>query len=177
MSDNSSFLGRFARSLWYVVIYDMLRLALELLPNHSVFNRVRGACLGIFFASVDGGLMIARGCTLVMVRNLHVGRDVYIAHGVWINATGGVSLGDGVVLSPGVVVASTRHNFVNGRVSLEASSNAPIVIGAGSWVASNAVVTMDVSIGEGVVIGACSVVTGDLESGGFYAGLPARSIC
>ena len=52
----------------------------------------------------------------------------------------------------------------------------PPKIGHDVWIASNCMVLQGVTIGDGAIIGGGSVVTKDVESGWFYAGIPAKKI-
>lgn len=52
----------------------------------------------------------------------------------------------------------------------------PITIGSNCWLASNVVVIGGVTIGEGCVIGAGSVVTRDIPANSLAAGNPCRVI-
>ena len=45
------------------------------------------------------------------------------------------------------------------------------------FVGANSTILADVHIGSNVIIGACTLVTKDLESGFVYAGVPAKKIC
>jgi putative colanic acid biosynthesis acetyltransferase WcaF len=51
-----------------------------------------------------------------------------------------------------------------------------IVVGRHAWVAARAIVHMGVSVGEGCVIGAGSVVTRDMPAWTVCAGNPCRPI-
>src|SRR5690606_34901818 len=115
-------------------------------------------------------------CIINCPWNLEVGSDVYVAHNCWINASGGLVIHDGVVLSPGVVVATTAHGRVKGKVSLRSSRLAPVILGEGSWIASNSVVTRGVNVGRGVIVSANSLVIDDLDDNCLYGGNPARLI-
>jgi maltose O-acetyltransferase len=53
-------------------------------------------------------------------------------------------------------------------------SGRPICIGAGTWLGGGAIVLPGVTIGENAVIGAGSVVTGDIPPGVLAVGNPAR---
>jgi acetyltransferase-like isoleucine patch superfamily enzyme len=53
---------------------------------------------------------------------------------------------------------------------------APITIGCDAWVASRAIVLPGVSIGDGVVVAAGSVVTKNIEAWTVVGGNPARLI-
>jgi putative colanic acid biosynthesis acetyltransferase WcaF len=52
----------------------------------------------------------------------------------------------------------------------------PIKIGQFAWVAAQAFVGPGVTIGEGAVVGACAVITKDVEPWTVVAGNPARYI-
>jgi len=51
-----------------------------------------------------------------------------------------------------------------------------IVIGAGCWVGARVTILPGVTIGEGCIIDAGSVVVGDCAANGMYGGVPARRI-
>ena len=51
-----------------------------------------------------------------------------------------------------------------------------IQIGNGVWIGSNAVILPGVTIGDGVVIAAGSVVNRDCDANSFYAGTPAKYV-
>lgn len=81
------------------------------------------------------------------------------------------------------MVLTGRHDFIDGqRKKLvtggpEAPSNGyDIIIGKGCWIASGAIITGNVTIGDNVIIAAGSVVTKDVPSGKFAAGVPAKVI-
>lgn len=52
----------------------------------------------------------------------------------------------------------------------------PTLIGNDVWIGDNVLICGGCSIGDGVIIGAGSVVTKDLEPYGIYAGVPAKLI-
>ena len=60
-----------------------------------------------------------------------------------------------------------RHTFGYGR----------IVVGNNVYIGARCTILRGVTIGDNVIIGACSLVNKDLESGGVYAGVPAKRIC
>lgn len=84
-----------------------------------------------------------------------------------------ISIGDDTVLSPDVVVlvhdASTRHHVGFTRI-------APVRIGSGVYVGACSVVLPGVTIGEGAIVAAGSVVRHDVEPGTVVGGVPARVI-
>ncbi|WP_180048471.1 MULTISPECIES: acyltransferase [unclassified Acinetobacter] len=162
--------------LYYILLMQFIIGLCNIFPNLKFFNKIRGLLLSGFFKKCGKNFQIAKGCIINMPRNMEIGNNVYIAHNVWINATGGLVIGDDVIISPKVVIATTKHSYENGKSSLEKSENKPIYIKNGVWVASNSVVTLGITIGEGSIVGACSSVTKDVEAYTFVGGVPAKKI-
>ena len=109
-------------------------------------------------------------------RMLVIGDRCVIGRGSSIAAHLSITIGDDVYFGPNVYV--TDHNHTNDDPTLpvgrQAAPERPVVIGARSWLATGVVVTPGVTIGEGVSVGANSVVTRDLPDGCTAAGAPAR---
>lgn len=52
----------------------------------------------------------------------------------------------------------------------------PIIVGGGCWIGANSLIMPGVTIGNGAVIAAGSVVTRDCGSDCLYGGVPAKKI-
>lgn len=52
----------------------------------------------------------------------------------------------------------------------------PIIVGDGCWIGANSLIMPGVTIGNGAVIAAGSVVTRDCECDCLYGGVPAKKI-
>lgn len=96
-----------------------------------------------------------------------------------------VNIGNNVLIGPNVTLATPIHPLVadERRCKYDKSSNChiyeyakPINIGNDVWIASNVTVCAGVSIGDGAVIGAGSVVTKDVPAYTIAAGVPCRVI-
>lgn len=96
-----------------------------------------------------------------------------------------IEIGENVLIGPGVTMATAMHpmlaeerktkyhpdgNFYGMEYAL------PIRIADHVWIGSNAVILPGVSIGEGTVIGAGSVVTRDIPAGVLAVGNPCRVV-
>lgn len=136
--------------------------------------------LGLHNLTIGDGTCIETRCTLLCPNSpLSLGRDCYLNKNVRLGSSGaGLTLGDNVMVGPNVVMDTSRHNSERTDVPMKSQgmSYAPISIGDDVWIGANVVVTMGVSIGEGCIVGAGSVVTKDIPAFSVVAGVPAAVI-
>ena len=112
-----------------------------------------------------------------------LGGDISIGKRVGINGstiycTDTILIGDGTMIAPGCIICDTDGHHIDNpeeRWNLKGPS-APIVIGRNVWIGTRSIVLKGVTVGDGTVIGAGSVVTKDLPSGVLAAGVPAKVI-
>lgn len=146
------------------------------LPDNVIFLRLRGALARHFLGSCGSNLRLGRNVTFYNPSNVHLGRDIYIAYGCWINAGDKIHIDDEVIFGPYCIVASTNHSRQNGSFRYGPTKSAPIKIGCGCWLASHVTVTAGSEIGDGSCIAAGAVVTGKIPPGVLAGGIPARVI-
>lgn len=151
---------------------------------------------------VSFGKQSVIGCRIVLERdvgNVSIGERSYLGSSTIICAIG-VSIGDDVLVSWGCTivdhdshsldwrrrsqdVADWRAGLLSGGLADASRSKdwsvvemASISIGSKSWIGMNATVLKGVTIGEGAVVAAGSVVTKDVAPWTLVAGNPARPI-
>jgi maltose O-acetyltransferase len=110
--------------------------------------------------------------------NLTLGDGVCINDDAWINAVGGVTIGDNVLIGPKTVIHSANHKFSDPEtpISEQGHTLKPVVIEDDVWIGASSVILAGVTIGEGAVVGAGSVVTKDVEAYTVVAGNPTQVI-
>jgi acetyltransferase-like isoleucine patch superfamily enzyme len=86
---------------------------------------------------------------------------------------GGVRIGRNLDCGPGVGIFSCRTDY---RLGPNHHLFAPVVIGDDVIIFANAVVSPGVTIGDGAVIAACSVITHDVPANTLAGGSPGRII-
>lgn len=110
----------------------------------------------------------------LVLGDVKVGARTWIGPFVVLDGSGGLSIGDNCSISTGVQVYS--HDTVQWAVSGGTApyEYAPTRIGSRCYIGPNAVVASGVTIGDGAVIGANSLVLADVPSGATAYGNPAR---
>ncbi|MBC8796424.1 acyltransferase [Shewanella algae] len=109
---------------------------------------------------------------------LTIGDNSGLGHYNFINAQGGVTIGNNVIVGPYVSFLSENHNFddVSSLIREQGVSRAGIVIGDNVWIGANVTILDGVEIGEGTVIGAGSIVTKSIPRNSVAVGNPCRVI-
>lgn len=117
--------------------------------------------------------------------NLFIGSNSFINFRFTAIDCAKIEIGENVLIGPGVTMATAMHPMLaeERRTKCHPDGNIygieyalPIWIADHVWVGSNAVILPGVSIGEGTVIGAGSVVTGDIPAGVLAVGNPCRVV-
>lgn len=115
--------------------------------------------------------------SVLIFGDVKVGRHVWIGPNVILDGGGGgLTIGDYCSISAGVQIYT--HNTVAWSVSLGRAARAQgaTTIGHGVYVGPNCVISLGVTIGDGAVIGAMSLVNRDIPAGMKAWGRPARVI-
>jgi acetyltransferase-like isoleucine patch superfamily enzyme len=106
-----------------------------------------------------------------------VGNRVSLQHGCYLSGYGGIRIGDDVSIAAGVTILSSTHDYKNADVIREARLiPGPTQIGSNVWIGTRSSIFHDVEVGDGVVIGAHTLVNRGVRSGAVVVGLPAREI-
>jgi serine acetyltransferase len=109
---------------------------------------------------------------------LRIGDGCVIGRGSHIVAHQRVDIGDDVFTGPYVYITDQNHAYADPDVPIgrQWPANAPVSIGAGSWLGAGAIVLPGSCIGRHVVVGAGSVVRGQVPDHCVVAGVPARIV-
>jgi maltose O-acetyltransferase len=103
-----------------------------------------------------------------------VGARTFANFGLVVLDVAPVSIGDDVQLGPNVQLLTATHPVEPGPRRDKWEGSEPIVIGDNVWLGGGVIVCPGVTIGADTVVGAGSVVTGDLPAGVLAVGSPAR---
>lgn len=110
---------------------------------------------------------------------IELGDRVTFNFGCFVNGFGGLVFHDGANIGPYCMLHTANHNFDDPSrpvVDQGWQDVGPMHIGRNSWIGMGSVVLPGVTIGEGCVVGAGSVVTRDLDPFTIAVGNPAKAI-
>lgn len=133
---------------------------------------------------------IARGCILsawtsykgkAFNPKITIGKNVSLGEYNHITAIDEITIGDGVLTGRWVTITDNSHgNLIDDINEIPSErdlySKGPVTIGNNVWIGDKATILPNVSIGEGAVIGANSVITKDVPPFCVVAGNPAKII-
>ena len=145
----------------------------------SFGNLLRARYCSKRFKRAGSGLRVLSGARFRSIENLEVGCNVSIGNDCFIQALGGVIIGNDVMLGPGVKVWSVNHKYKNRDclISSQGLEKKTVVLGNDIWVGANSFITPGVQLADGVVVAAGSVVTAKPHMPySVIAGNPARMI-
>jgi len=162
-----SLANRIGRVFWNVVYIIFFRFSPK--PFHSW----RSFLLRLFGAKVGKGVHVYPKVTIWAPWNLILGDECGVANGVDLYSQGKITLGYRSIISQRVFLCAGTHDYTRQGHPLV---TAPITIGDHAWVAAEAFVHPGVTIGEGAVIGARSVVNKDMPSWMVCAGHPCKPL-
>ena len=108
---------------------------------------------------------------------LSVGRGAYLNRGTFVDAVERVTIGRDVAIGPRCYITDHDHGTDPARTPLgQPMVSAPTHIGDRAWLGAHVTVLKGVTIGDGTIVGAGSVVTKSLPAGVVAVGVPARVV-
>jgi acetyltransferase-like isoleucine patch superfamily enzyme len=117
---------------------------------------------------------------ILMPEKLVCGEHVWIGEHAYVDASGGLTIGDHATIGVGVyvwthtsVLANLKQANVPGGMQV---IRRPTVIGARCYIVGHSVLNPGVTLGDGAMVLPMSVVTRDVAAGAIVAGAPAAPI-
>jgi acetyltransferase-like isoleucine patch superfamily enzyme len=129
---------------------------------------------------LDENVTLLAGCWLTLPdqARLRIGRGVYVNGNVMLHAYERIEIGDFTAISRGSIITDAGHRFDDPErpfLKQGMEVRTPTIIGKNVWVGANSAV-MGVTLGDGCVVGANSVVTRDVPEYAIAVGAPARVV-
>jgi putative colanic acid biosynthesis acetyltransferase WcaF len=156
---------RFAWNIFYFFLF---------IPSPRSFHSWRIFLLKLFGAKIGKNCKTYRKVKIWAPWNLRLGNYVMIADNVNLYNMDIISIDDYAIISDGAYLCSGSHDYNSKNFQLFAK---PIVIKKKVWICAQAFIHPGITIGEGCVVGARSVVIKNLtQKNSVYSGNPCRFI-
>lgn len=135
---------------------------------HWVFKKIRIQP----FRMVFKGLLFLWQKAIEMATGISIPASVQIGHSFYIGHFGGIFLNQEVIIGNDCNIS---QNVTIGVSGLGEKRGVP-VIGNNVYIAANSIVAGKIHVGDGALIGACSLVTSDVAPNTTVLGVPAQVI-
>ena len=118
---------------------------------------------------------------LVNAEKISISNDVHIQFGCKLfGAGGGISIGQGTIFAHDIQIFARNHMYDALDLHFipydKRYVEKPVTIGEYVWIGARSTIMAGVTIGDGAVVAACSVVTTDVPAYSVVAGNPAKII-
>lgn len=147
-----------------------------LASNNLVPNKLRYKLYSLVFKSNIRNSEIRSGC-FFNSEHVSIGKDSFVNNFCQFHASylpeGSILIGEKCFIAMNVTFIAVSHVLGDSKHRAGANIYNSISVGNGCWIGANTTILPGVSIGEGVVIAAGSVVIEDCEPNSLYAGNPA----
>ncbi|WBW71207.1 serine O-acetyltransferase [Schizosaccharomyces osmophilus] len=108
--------------------------------------------------------------------HIHIGKNFYANNNCNYLDVAPITIGDNVLFGPGVQLCTATHPLDIATRNSAQELAKPIKVGNNVWIGLSAVILPGVTLGDGCVIGAGSVVTKDIPPNTVAVGSPARVV-
>ncbi len=153
--------------LWFCVN------ALVVKASWNPFICAKITLLRLFGAKIGRGVVIKNCVNIKFPWRLHVGDNVWLGEGVWIDNLDHVTIGSDVCISQGALLLTGNHDYT---ASNFAYRNAPITLEDGVWIGARCVICAGVRAESHSILTVGSVATRNLSPYVIYQGNPASEI-
>lgn len=161
--------SKIGRVVWNVVWLLFFRTT----PRGNLFRPWRIMLLKLFGAKVEWSSNVLPSCRIWQPWNLTMGAYACLGADIDCYTVDEIKIGPQATVSQGVKLCTAGHDITSKMFELEYK---PIVIEDSAWVAAWSIVLPGVTIGEGAVVAAGSVVVKDVEPWTVVGGNPAKVI-
>ncbi|NAZ91637.1 acyltransferase [Vibrio toranzoniae] len=161
-----------------LILYEFICSVLFSLPRFSFLSYLKKLPLILAGAKFGKRTTFYPGVWINTGRKLVVGDDVDFALGVIVTTKGGVEIGDRVLIGYRTQIISSNHIIppVNELVFSAGHESKKVMVCNDVWIGANCIILPGVTIGQGAVVAAGSVVTKSLPPYSISAGVPAKVI-
>lgn len=153
-------------------------LGINFTRNGLVVKGFRYSIIASLCNRIGNNVSIGGNVYLFNLSKISFGDNVSIHPFCYIDGAGGIEIGDNVSIAHGVTIMSTSHNFSETNIAIkdQGCSSSKVIIGNDVWIGAKATILNGVKIGNGVVIGAETLVNKNIPDYAIAVGIPVKII-
>jgi len=178
--------GHLAKNILYAIVIagswakdnGMAKVIHYFVKSKYLTARIRSLRIGFKLSNFAKNIYLMGGCKFENVRDMQLGNYIFINHNTVFSTPHGMKIGDYVMIGPYCLFASVKHGFEDWKKPMifQPVSEAPITIESDVWIGAKVTVIGGVTIGNGAIVAAGSVVTKDVKPYSIVGGVPAKLI-
>lgn len=149
-------------------LVELLNISYNLIPNP--FRRFYFFLYGI---KIGCNSSIHRCCKFFHIGKFRIGRNSVVNFGCYLDNRRGIHIGNNVGLAHNTKIYTLGHDLNDPKFG---TKGAPVHIKDNAFIFSNAMIMPGVTIGEGAIVLAGSVVTKNVEPWTIVGGNPAKKL-
>lgn len=150
------------------------RITIDLNGNEHSADEIRGLLGELTGHDVPATVNVFPPFFTEFGQNTHLGDGVFINMGCTFQDTGGIWIGDRTLIGHNAILTTINH-AEDPRARGDMTPR-PVHIGSDVWFGARVTVVPGVTIGDGAIVGAGTVVTKDVPPRTIVAGVPGRPI-
>ena len=126
----------------------------------------------LFYNKLGENSIVNNQLTVVLPKNVTIGKGVTVMNGALMMAAGGITIEDKVLIAANVKLISNNHDPYDRDVLL----CKPVLIKEGAWIGAGSTILPGVTVGRYAIVGSDTVVTKDVPDYAVVVGTPAKII-
>ena len=126
----------------------------------------------LFYNQLGENSIVNGQLTVVLPKNVTIGKSVTVMNGVLMMAAGGITIEDKVSIAANVKLISNNHDPYDRDVL----TCKPVLIKEGAWIGAGSTILPGITVGKYAIVGSDSVVTKDVPDYAVVVGNPAKII-
>jgi acetyltransferase-like isoleucine patch superfamily enzyme len=174
--DKDCWSGKNPRTIESAIRETFIQLASYLprgFAHNSCFNKFRTYIIKKSGVKVGLNSYFYPNCIIINPVNISIGNDSFFNYNCLLSAYQKISIGSRVSISYNVKIITETHDYKDKNFSVILK---PVVIENDVWVGAGAIILPGITIGQGAVIAAGSVVKDNVEPWSIVSGNPAIHI-
>lgn len=140
----------------------IFNLLFPLIPETRGFG-IKRILLRLAGAKIGNNVRICSSVKILGNRNLVIGENTWIGHQTLLVCSAPITIGADVNIAPKCCIICGTHEITpDGKSIAGKGISLPISIGKGAWVCASSTILAGSNIGEKAIVGAGSIVKGDV---------------